>query len=958
MLAVYLVTLNPWLTLLNLNHVAPVAGWTWQPEERNPSLFLVTLPFRLIPAGKVPLLLNLFSALCSSITLGLLARCVSILPHDRLETERQRERSDFSFLTGPLAIFPPVMAVVLVGLQLTFWEHATSFTGNSFDLLLFAGVIWQLLEYRLDELPWRLYLASLVYGAGIAEDWAFVAYFPLFITAIIWLRKLDFFIPQFLVRMLLSGIAGVLFLFLLPTGILLSGKYSISFFEALRPAVGMDWYIIRSLAGGMIWHLLGLVSLASLLPLLVMSVRWSSSFGDSSGAGKALVNYLFYIGHAGFFVICLWVMFDPPFSPKALTLGGAPGLTLYYISGLCLGYFSGFAFVAFGKQPERSRRSPQPPEPIFPHALMWLCPLIVGATLALAAVATALLIYKNAPIIRQMNDDTILKYARFVTQNLPPKGAILLGDSDLASLLPVNVYIIQAMLAREGKAAEYPVVETIAARDSVYQNYLHHRYPGVWPQIFKDHEKRPMALSEIGLVQFLNSLARSNTICYLNPSFGYYFESFYQEPHGLIYQMKFLPPETLLPPPPDASLIRENNQFWSELTAEVTPAIEKALAPPDPDRTMNVADRLLQRLHVTPEPNPNAVFAGTLYSRGLDYWGVQLQRAGELDQAATNFVAAQRLNPDNLNAGINLDFNHDLRRGNIPAIDLSKVAPDQFGKSHNWRELISANGPFDEISFNYAEGVILSDRSHLLRQAIAPFTRVRQLAPNRFDVRQRLAQAYLLNHLPDRALEALHDPITEPDRFAMTETDFAGLNTLLAAVYFEKKDYARGITVLENAIDRHPDDQTLIEATVQACVARGFYTNALTLINRQIKQFPDEPKWIFARGFTELKSGHYDSAIASFTRVLSIATNNPTPRFNRALAYLDSGRLNEAREDYLQLQGAYTNSVQIAFGLGEIAWRQHDSPEAVRNYEIYLASANTNTAEATNVIARLRELQK
>src|SRR5271168_5044187 len=90
MLAVYLATLNPWLTLLNLDRVAAVAGWSWQPQLTNPLLYLATLPFHLISAGKLPLLLNVFSAMCASVVLGLLARCIAILPHDRLETERQR----------------------------------------------------------------------------------------------------------------------------------------------------------------------------------------------------------------------------------------------------------------------------------------------------------------------------------------------------------------------------------------------------------------------------------------------------------------------------------------------------------------------------------------------------------------------------------------------------------------------------------------------------------------------------------------------------------------------------------------------------------------------------------------------------------------------------------------------------------------------------------------------------
>ena len=63
------------------------------------------------------------------------------------------------------------------------------------------------------------------------------------------------------------------------------------------------------------------------------------------------------------------------------------------------------------------------------------------------------------------------------------------------------------------------------------------------------------------------------------------------------------------------------------------------------------------------------------------------------------------------------------------------------------------------------------------------------------------------------------------------------------------------------------------------------------------------------------------------------------------------------RADYKTLQQSLTNSFQVAYGLGEIAWRQHDTNEAIRNYKLYLANANTNTAEATNVMQRLRELK-
>ena len=140
-------------------------------------------------------------------------------------------------------------------------------------------------------------------------------------------------------------------------------------------------------------------------------------------------------------------------------------------------------------------------------------------------------------------------------------------------------------------------------------------------------------------------------------------------------------------------------------------------------------------------------------------------------------------------------------------------------------------------------------------------------------------------------------------------------------------------------------------------MSRGLYTNALAVIDRKLKRAPDDPTWLFGRGYICLQIHAYDDAVAAFTHVLAIRTNNVDARYYRASACLDSGQLDAARADYGQLQQTLTNSFRVAYGLGEIAWREHDTNEAIRNYKIYLASANTNTAEATNVIRRLRELE-
>jgi tetratricopeptide (TPR) repeat protein len=129
------------------------------------------------------------------------------------------------------------------------------------------------------------------------------------------------------------------------------------------------------------------------------------------------------------------------------------------------------------------------------------------------------------------------------------------------------------------------------------------------------------------------------------------------------------------------------------------------------------------------------------------------------------------------------------------------------------------------------------------------------------------------------------------------------------------------------------------------------------VIDRKLARTPDDPQWLFGRGYANLQIGAYPAAIAALTRVLEVQTNDPTARFNRALAYLDSGRLDDARADYAALQAAYANSYQVAFGLAEVAWRQHATNDAIRNYQLYLANAPTNSVEAGAVRERLNQLQ-
>lgn len=950
-LAIYCLTLDRWVSLFNLGYVAKTSGWTWQPEVVNPVSFLLTYPFRWLPASAIPAALDVFSAVCAALTLGLLARSVAILPHDRTDAQRARERSDFSFLTTGSAWMPPVLAVAVCGLQLTFWEHATNCTGEMFDLLLFAFIIWSLLEYRLGEREWRLFLAAFVYGAGMADNWAMIGFFPVFIAAIIWSRGFNFFNWRFLERMALCGLAGMLFYFLLPLIAVVSGKMPVTFWQVLKINLSGQLGVVKLFftSGDVRYHL-GLLSLTSLMPVFVMAIRWKASFGDRNRLGAGLATFMLHLIHAVLLVACVWVALDSPISPRHLGFG-LPVLTFYYLGALGVGYFSGYFLLIFGK--ETSSRSRPQIKPSF----QFLNIPVLGGVWLLSVLAVAGLIYKNLPQIRATNDDTFKRYGSLVEENLPRAGGILLCDSeDPGRDNPVRLFLTQSALERDGRAKDFVPLDTLSLQLPAYQRFLHEKFPKQWPELVSATQTN--LLNPIGLISVLAILSKTNELYYLHPSFGYYFEQFYLEPHGLAYKMKTLPDDTLLPPKPDKNQIAENESFWSRLENQTFPPIVQAVTLPDPNAPLTLGEKLLGWLSVPREQNQNAVTAGTFYSRSLDFWGVQLQRAGDLTNAAARFETAQKLNPENVVAQINLQFNKTLRTGNTAPVDLSKVTSDQFGKYRTWNQVLLANGPFDEPSFCFEDGVILARDNGFLRQAVAPFARVRELVPDNLPARFWLGQLYEISHLPDRALEALRDPMEQPEKFSLDENNSAQLNVLAATAYFQKNDIENGTRLIELEISRHPTNDDMLATAAQIYLARGLPTNALAVIDRKLRLSPDDAVWLYSKGYVCLQLQKYDEAIAALSRVLAVQTNNYDALFKRAGAYLQIGKLDEARADYASLQQSFTNSPQAAYGLGEIAWRRHETNDAIKNYGIYLANLPANNAPATNVLQRLRELKK
>jgi len=930
-LLVYLLTLNHWVSLLNMAQVAKISGYSWQSEVFNPVYFLVTSPLRLLPAAWTPAAVNLLSAVCAALVIGLLARAVILLPHDRTHQQRERLTSSTGSLRGPLAWLPPALAATVVGLQLSFWEHATNGTPDMVNLLLLAYVVRALMEHRVSGEDSWLSKAALAYGALMTSDWLAVGLFPVFVGAVIWLKGISFFNLQFLTRVLLGGVIGLSLYFLLPVLATFSQADPTGFWGTLKMNLGMEKSMVLMFPKKAFL----LMSLTTLVPLLVLSFKWASYFGDTSRFGVLLSATLFHIAHAALLMVCVWVMLDPAFSPR-LHGFGQPFLNLYLISALSVGYYSGYFLLVFRPLLTRTGRT-------ISGSHLWH-QLAIGFIGLLAVFATAALLVKNLPTILDSNRGALAEYARLTTAALPKSGYLLADD-------PRRAFQVKLWLTRLGREKDFVVVETWALQSLDYNRHLRRLHGDRWP--FGVGGQAAMTFS----VDALKLLAQAGDLFYLHPSFGVFFEYFHMEPRGMLYRLlPFSGTELLAPPLPDA-VIAENEAFWKKAADEVFPKLTYVIAPREPGSKPPLRQQFLETLRLPDDPRNETRTAGALVSRSLNYWAVEIQKTGNLEKAAEHFELAHKLNPDNVVAKVNLEFNRKYRAGQRSPVVMTNSVEERFGENYRGLDqLLGANGPFDEPEWCYAQGFTFM-RQGQLRQAAAAFERVHAFAPDDVASRLWLAQLNLLAQQPARTLELTRDLIEHADRFQASSTNRVDALSLAARAHLARQESEQAVALLEAAVKRAPTNQYLLANVTGVYCDNGRFTNGLASSERELRLNPNDPAALLNKGFCQIQLNDFPGAINAMTKLLTLETNNPNARLNRAIAYLRNDQLDAAKADYELFQRQVPDARYVYYGLGEIAYRQKDTNLAIQHYEAYRSNAVPDAAETKFVEQRLQELR-
>jgi tetratricopeptide (TPR) repeat protein len=972
-LIAYLLTCNHGVGISNLAAITRVSGSSWRPlpEVTEPLTCLVTYPFHWLPATMIPFALNAFAALCASLTLVLLARSVAILPHDR--TEDQRERGRGKPMRAPW--LPPLFAVLICGLQLTFWEQATAFAGEMFNLLLFAYIIRCLLEFRLEQKDSWLFLAAMVYGAAMANNWAMIGFLPLFVAALIWLKGLSFFNAAFLSRIFLISLVGLSAYLLLPivNAVFESGR--LGFWLSLRYnlSVQRSWVMALPFSKSALLRTeppLALLALPVFVPIFVMSVRWPSSFGDPSKLGKALTTVVFQIAHAVLLFLCAWVALGPEgFSPRyILSMPQVPMLTFYYLGALSVGYYCGYFLIVFGSKPRSDR-------PVLEPAFMPLLRRgVVGAVWVLAIAAPLLLLVRNLPQLQITNGPLLERYGEVMAASLPVKGSVVLSDDE------PRLQLVRLVLAKAGKDRDCLLLDTAALQHPDYHKFLREKYSRLWtanPPWTTNAQTGAKRIADLHLINLMVDLARTNTVYYLHPSFGYYFELLYPEPHGATYRLAFRPEDSVSTPALSPELIAENQAFWK---TNPPASIQAALQRSTPQSSSSLLDQctswFTRKLHLVSETNSTLVALGKIYSLPLNFWGVAYQRTGYrgepiseeistkwLDPAAGRFELAHQINPDNVIAQLNLDFNQRIRTNNSVTIQVSKSMQDQFGRYHDWQSVLLANGPFDDPTFCFAQGQVFFQGGNY-HQAASEFDRAATLAPNDLPSRVWLASLEVGLGLPDESLKIISDIYARSDVLGVTRANQTNLLNIETSAYLRKNDNQGAMKAVDAAIARYPADRSnLLAVATEVFWKSKQYSNSLVLADRQLDIVPTNTTALYYKGNSYVQLGRFDEAVKTLSQVLELVPNTNQVHYLallvRAQAYVGLDKLQEAKGDYEVLQKAFPTQAGIYFGLGEVSYREKDTNAAIRHYQLYLSNASTNLVEERKqVTARLTELKR
>jgi len=939
-LVIYLVTMGKSATFGSAGLVASVAGWDWHSNLQRPLLMVLISPFRLLPEASVALALNVFNAVLAALVLALLARVIALLPQNRTAAQRDIEDDEHGLFSGRTAWMPPVLATIALGLQISFWESATSMTGDMVDAFVITYVVRCLLEFRIDKKQSWLTRAAFLYAAGMTNNWAFLGLAPLFLVAVIWIKGIGFFNVRFLLRMAICSIAGLLLYLVLPFISSHSSIAHVDFWPALKTNIETQFKVLSGVYRFYRdnYRIMPIAA-TSLLPIFVISLRWSSSFGDNSPLGIFIAKAVFHFVHALFLAICLLVVLSPPWSPR-LILPGTPFLTHAVLGAIVIGYCAGYFLLICS--PAFRPRTRMNPLLKFVSYLGW------GAVVLMLVVMPLALVGRNYQPIWLTNTRLVEDFARHLERGLPSSRAAILCDN------PIQLTVLRTHMLKQGRGQDDIFYDTTSATLTDYHVFEHRRHPDRWPAVFTGHSTNSQ-ISPFGMLVFLSTIATNTPVYYLQPSFGYYFERFQMIPKGVVYPISSYPDNQLFASPLTEDTVKANQEFWSDFDATTFIDLKDNVPSEITPRMPAWQSKLYERLHLSRERVLIAETLAAIYSRSANYWGVELQKLGKWEEAGASFDRALALNPDNISAQVNLAYNKVRREGGTTPTDLSTTIEDRFGKYGTWNEVIASCGPFDEPRFTFEQcRTFFANR--LFRQALQQIKRVTELDPRNFTAHVWMADLFTTLGHPAEAMTVVQHVRRDEGGFGVNPTNAVELARVEIAALFRSgdSDAARRKLLPLARIDASPRAHLVAS---QFYLQYGLFKEAIPLLERAATENPSDILAIVNLGYAYLQVEQNEAALKQFDAALELDPKALAARLNRALVLIRLKQWDKAQEDLEILVHDSPNGYQILFGLGEVSAGRNDIPKAIEYFERARQSAPPGSRDFNQVTNRLQELK-
>lgn len=928
MLLVYVLTLSHGLTQVSLALTAKVAGWDWQPISHAPVLWLVSFPLRWLPASLISPALNFISAVFAATTLGLLARSLELMPWPRpLETLAGWRR------------LPVLLAVVVCGFQLSFWQEATAATGDMLDVLLLATVVWCLLEFRTSRHRRWLNASLLVWGLGLTQNWMLWLTLPLFGMALVVLLKEELLRPKttlWMLALVLTG-ASAYAIEAMGNGLLPGSPWGVV--EAWSHSLKESYHLMRGIYS-QFWLLNRLVSLAVILFFLVPLVACLVRLNDEETGNKPSVDrfqiWLFRGLRGILLLLCLWLALDPEIGPRQLVAQklnlSLSMLSLDYLNGLAVGFLAGNLLLMI----RNVRSHHQPRHPQFGQRFeQGLGRMMIPVMLVLAAAMVLALVWRNASAIAQANRQPLAQYGELAWRSLPPGGGILLAD------YPDKLAVFQAAQARHGGQPGWLTVNTQYLPDRCYREHLARQQPGPWCSATHQND-----LSPAEVLHLVGSLVQSNRVFYLHPSFGYLFEVYYLEPAGSVFEVKPFHTNSINPPALMAAQIAHNEKIWDE----IAPWLE-SLQPGSVTAKSRPRFLIEKKLHLGAVISDQVGTLREWYSLSLNTWGVELQRNNHLPEAGRRFEQSMALNPNNWVARLNYYSNTNLQSGHVVSPMPGASVAGQVGSLTKLQTFINRLGPLDEPLFCQVFGNACL-QGGLPRQAMRQFDRVRVLSGDALEPQFALAELYARCRLDQEAIQTmnqLHSDIKKSPEYPALDARLAGL---AVNFWLAQTNLAAAREVVRSTCERHQENILVANAMAETSLQLVDFSAAERILTSVLRRQPDNLTAQVIWSDLLIQTRRASEAIPVLNRVLS-QTNSLPALFHRAAAHLAMTNASAALTDYLKLQKLPVNQALVNQGLATASLQQRDTNQAIHFLTLCLTNFPPNSSRWKNLRAQI-----